>query len=314
MAGVIAQVAASPAIGAFFGLAYGTSIRIGYEQIYPALFPANEQGKTTSGNLDTVLVKLNGMYDAIGGKEAHAFGLEQGLNNAMKKFGISGLTTEQKKSFFFSLGEATEEQQSKEMQQKSITLLEQVVALLTFETQKSISGNKNAPSTILDIPLVSNVEFEQGPQNITDKYGYGKLSRGQLLDNQPSQKYPNNANLQDRQTNWTHYYNKLVTQDKAATAAATTAPDPKPLTETQQATNTYESKRSAFITQIQQAQAFVESQTKKYGPGFYVREADKVLAKLVKQLQNLITLARNNPQTKARANNDWNKRIWNLTF
>ncbi len=79
----IIQVATAPLTGALFGLAYGTAIRIGYEQIYPYLFPADGKGKQPiPSNTTDILRGLEKMYDVIGGKGAHVFGIEQGIKNA----------------------------------------------------------------------------------------------------------------------------------------------------------------------------------------------------------------------------------------
>lgn len=80
LAGVVGAQAVGGAVvgaagGALFGLSYGTAIRVGYEQIYPALFPDGE----VAPDLDNILHKLETMYDFIGGKAAHIFGVEQGV-------------------------------------------------------------------------------------------------------------------------------------------------------------------------------------------------------------------------------------------
>ncbi len=89
VAGLVAALLA-PVTGGLFGLAYGTAIRIGYEQIYPLLFPVNAKGVShgaSSADIGRVLTGLIGMYDIIGGKGAHEFGIGQGIKNAMKGVG-----------------------------------------------------------------------------------------------------------------------------------------------------------------------------------------------------------------------------------
>ncbi len=76
----ILTAALSPVTGALFGLAYGTSIRIGYEIIFPALFNKNEK----PGSKDVVKA-LSDMYAISGGLEAHKFGIQQGIEMAKKK-------------------------------------------------------------------------------------------------------------------------------------------------------------------------------------------------------------------------------------
>ncbi len=74
------QLAVAAPIGALFGAAYGTSIRIGYEIIFPALFG----NKATSQSVDQVLTKMTQTFTGIGGLEAQAFGVNQGIKNALK--------------------------------------------------------------------------------------------------------------------------------------------------------------------------------------------------------------------------------------
>lgn len=85
VAGLIATLLA-PVTGGLFGLAYGTAIRIGYEQIYPALFPKKGPLGLTPEKQD-VISGLVQMYDIIGGKGAHEFGINIGIQNAMKNVG-----------------------------------------------------------------------------------------------------------------------------------------------------------------------------------------------------------------------------------
>ncbi len=75
----IVLAALAPVTGALFGAAYGTSIRIGYEIIFPALF----LGKEKTGAKDVVKA-LSDMYAITGGLEAHKFGIQQGLAMAKK--------------------------------------------------------------------------------------------------------------------------------------------------------------------------------------------------------------------------------------
>ncbi len=85
VAGLIATLLA-PVTGGLFGLAYGTAIRIGYEQIYPALFPKRGPMGLTPQKKE-VIAGLVQMYDIIGGKGAHEFGINVGIQNAMKGIG-----------------------------------------------------------------------------------------------------------------------------------------------------------------------------------------------------------------------------------
>lgn len=85
VAGLIATLLA-PVTGGLFGLAYGTAIRIGYEQIYPALFPKRGPQGLTSGKKE-VIQGLVQMYDIIGGKGAHEFGINIGIQNAINNIG-----------------------------------------------------------------------------------------------------------------------------------------------------------------------------------------------------------------------------------
>ncbi len=76
----LVQLAIAGPVGILFGLGYGTAIRVGYEQVYPALFGDKALPKDT----DTILKKLETFYTTVGGLEAHKFGINQGIKNALK--------------------------------------------------------------------------------------------------------------------------------------------------------------------------------------------------------------------------------------
>ncbi len=76
----LVQLAIAGPVGILFGLGYGTAIRVGYEQVYPALFGDKELPKNT----ETILKKLESFYTSVGGLEAHKFGINQGIKNALK--------------------------------------------------------------------------------------------------------------------------------------------------------------------------------------------------------------------------------------
>ncbi len=74
------QLAIAAPVGALFGAAYGTAIRVGYEIIFPALFG----DKTTPQSAETVLQKMDTFYRGVGGLEANAVGINVGIKNALK--------------------------------------------------------------------------------------------------------------------------------------------------------------------------------------------------------------------------------------
>ncbi len=87
----ILLTALAPVTGALFGAAYGTSIRIGYEIIFPALFGdmINEQKNKVSTSQEEgakrTIKALHTMFTATGGASALEFGIEQGIEMAKKK-------------------------------------------------------------------------------------------------------------------------------------------------------------------------------------------------------------------------------------
>ncbi len=88
----ILLTALAPITGALFGASYGTSIRIGYEIIFPALFGdmINEQknNKITVSQEEgakRTIKALHTMFTATGGASAMEFGIEQGIEMAKKK-------------------------------------------------------------------------------------------------------------------------------------------------------------------------------------------------------------------------------------
>jgi len=84
VAGILALALALPT-GALFGIGYGTGVRIGYEQIYPLLFPANTDGTRDTSSVSANIKAINDIYNAIGGKEASNMGIAVGLSNAMSE-------------------------------------------------------------------------------------------------------------------------------------------------------------------------------------------------------------------------------------
>ncbi len=83
-------LAVAAPVGALFGLAYGTSIRIGYEIIFPALFG----DKPTEKDVDKTLSKMTTMFTATGGLEAQKFGINTGIKNALKAINADPELTE----------------------------------------------------------------------------------------------------------------------------------------------------------------------------------------------------------------------------
>jgi len=85
----ILLTALAPITGALFGASYGTSIRIGYEIIFPALFGdmINKQknGKGAPSDAKATIKALHTMFTATGGVSAMEFGIEQGIELAKKK-------------------------------------------------------------------------------------------------------------------------------------------------------------------------------------------------------------------------------------
>ncbi len=98
--------------GALFGVAYGTSIRIGYEILFPLLFPPSTQGTdkpisrnvtksaiattgshtvrklASSNSIENIIEQMQKMFTTVGGLEAHKTGM---VNGVMSALGIAGL-------------------------------------------------------------------------------------------------------------------------------------------------------------------------------------------------------------------------------
>ncbi len=79
--GIIALALALPT-GLLFGVGYGTGVRVGYEQVYPLLFPADKDNRNVTPTVENIK-RLNTIYDSIGGKEASQMGIAKGLSDAM---------------------------------------------------------------------------------------------------------------------------------------------------------------------------------------------------------------------------------------
>ncbi len=87
----ILLTALAPITGALFGASYGTSIRIGYEIIFPALFgdmindQKNKKSVSQEDGAKRTIKALHTMFTATGGASAMEFGIEQGIELAKKK-------------------------------------------------------------------------------------------------------------------------------------------------------------------------------------------------------------------------------------
>ncbi len=81
--GILALALALPT-GLLFGVGYGTGVRIGYEQVYPLLFPPNKDNRNVTPTVENIK-QINGIYNAIGGKEASQMGIAMGLQGAMEE-------------------------------------------------------------------------------------------------------------------------------------------------------------------------------------------------------------------------------------
>ncbi len=87
----ILTTALAPITGALFGASYGTSIRIGYEIIFPALFgdvineQKNNPTKLQEEGTKRTIQSMHKMFTGVGGAAAMEFGIEQGIEMAKKK-------------------------------------------------------------------------------------------------------------------------------------------------------------------------------------------------------------------------------------
>ncbi len=87
----ILTTALAPITGALFGASYGTSIRIGYEIIFPALFgdvinqQKNNPSKLQEEGSKRTIESMHKMFTGVGGAAAMEFGIEQGIEMAKKK-------------------------------------------------------------------------------------------------------------------------------------------------------------------------------------------------------------------------------------
>lgn len=81
------KVAMAGPIGGSFGFFYGLMLRIAYEQVYPLLFPATGK-KVDMNRLVDVIKATDVVTRQVGSRGATDFGLQLGLENAAKQFGI----------------------------------------------------------------------------------------------------------------------------------------------------------------------------------------------------------------------------------
>ncbi len=85
--GEATKVAFAMPNGILFGLGYGIAIRVGYEILYPLLFPKGDSTTSDSTGLtlsqSSILSTLTELYSIFGGLGAHNAGIESGIKKAM---------------------------------------------------------------------------------------------------------------------------------------------------------------------------------------------------------------------------------------
>jgi len=169
----ILLTALAPITGALFGASYGTSIRIGYEIIFPALFGdlLKEQNKRlASGSPQQADAKLtiqalHKMFTATGGVSAMEFGIAQGIDIAKKKTESPevqnlinldlGITDEQlKRKHKFDKGHSTETDAEKEQRE--------------LEESEQVEGFAEPPSGFSDSDIEAYNQMKKNYPNTTE--------------------------------------------------------------------------------------------------------------------------------------------------
>ncbi len=304
----IAKVATAPLIGGLFGLSYGTAIRIGYEQIYPALFPKNTAGKEVSKNLPDVLSQLEGFYNLVGGKAMHQFGLDQGLENAIKQFESSPIPEAYADSVKF---------ETKQREDTNILLNSILASMGGAIGLAGLAGNANQPAP----PPTTDSKFNTWYLTIQNMTTVQVNKFKAIIDSgkNPTVDYP----FPDRYNDIAR--SALVTRKdiiiaelrdgKKFDTKITDNPFLEKEPEVNTALQTYRDAKSAIFVKMEQAKSLFNISynpkmpaTKPYGAN--QTNGIKLMKKFNKEMMTLITHARNNIVTKVEANGDNNKRLW----
>ncbi len=151
----------------FVWLAYGTAIRVGYEIVFPALFG----NKTLPKDAKQVMGDMRILFTSIGGLEANAFGINQGIKKALKDMDADPELVELIKKN----SEYDSQNITVSLSGSSQALLEQGFRSLRGSRGGGLQGEKDAPPIIAqDIQdEVDRKRFERGDVVCSRAFGVG---------------------------------------------------------------------------------------------------------------------------------------------
>jgi len=243
---------------------------------------------------------LNSIYNTIGGKEASNMGIAQGLNNARSELENNPdfqwlEALESKASGLTPLSSGTPSNSS---------IPDSSALAASFDPQSpEIQAQANLIRSITDIPSLIRLRNRESEKPITSQFLIATINA--RINNLRSSTTP--ETIQEKQQR------ELLERQQAEIIPA---PRREP-TEQENALTKYQTTLhellAILIRERRNLSNAIAQQRKSSDKAFFendITSKKKRVATAVKRIQNHITLARNNSNTKSRANNDWNNRIW----
>ncbi len=288
--GLIALALALPT-GMLFGVGYGTGVRIGYEQVYPLLFPkANSTNTPNSAQVADNLKSINRIYDTIGGKEASNMGIAMGLNSVRS-------ATENNPDFRY---------------------LEELESRISGRTPSNLDPH-NKSSTVSSVPQ----EFSDVNLTFDDKiFLLNQIDSASMADLLRMKKTFTDPNLlQKIRARINKLADQLREENKFDNTTADRANIGKNVTPKTLIQKTHGTEINAYKFEIARLQKFARDfqlayqKAKSISRGVTtpnMTKQKKANQSIVRRIMNLVTQGRNVQYLKPFANNDWNKRIWKL--
>jgi len=288
--GLIALALALPT-GMLFGVGYGTGVRIGYEQVYPLLFPkANSTNTPNSAQVADNLKSINRIYDTIGGKEASNMGIAMGLNSVRS-------ATENNPDFRY---------------------LEELESRISGRTPSNLDPHNKSSTESL-----APQEFSDVNLSFDDKiFLLNQIDSASMADLLRMKRTFTDSNLlQKIRTRINKLAEELRIKNQFGNTTADRANIGTNVTPQTLIQKTHGTEINAYKFEIARLQNLSRSfnlayfKIKKASGGITTDNAQMKKQKasslrVIKMIMNLITQSRNITYLKPFANNDWNKRIW----
>ncbi len=310
--------------GLLFGLGYGTGVRIGYEQLYPLLFP--DKLPRNPEQVREAIIGINKTYNAIGGKEASQMGMGMGVQAAGELLDnpdfqvleelesrLSGRTPG--KSDPHEKSDKNSLEDSSKPGKYSFEWIQDFISRIPLATRAQLiiwrQYLESNPTEKLDQQDIDNLlAMVVGQLDVSTTEDPGTTHSAKFKAQFKAMLTQlDKEELENMFTNRAKFFNwqiQMITQERQSRE------------ENFQQLTDYQARRKAYTDEIARLQGHASNFKKSYHQA--VKKLNKVnMAKqlkanlaIVKRIINYITLSRNDLTLKSLANNDWNKRIWKI--